>query len=170
MIPAEVAQTNGTTGTTGTTGTGESKGAWLRLAASFAWALGCGSLLAAVCLTQTRNSEEPLAPRGLAQGRELFDVNYFDVEEVGTPYTAEPEEAKAIKVTCVIDAAQVVSYLGEAVTAIYRAEICPDACCWLVGECGNEVPYIPLHIYPLRAAVGYPVSPPIPCSTHHQQG
>ena len=107
----------------------------LKLMAAFAWALGGCSLLAAACVwTRSSTSLEAvghvavdkLGPQGLAPGRDLFDVNLFDEDEVGTPYSVDPEEAKAIKVTCVIDAVQAAAYIGEAVTAIYRAEVCPD--------------------------------------------
>ena len=112
--------------------------------AAFAWALGCCSLLAAACVWRGSKDEPPteptaptastapastVSPLGLSPGREhreLFDVNFFDGEEAGTPYSIDPEEAAAIKVTCAIDAVQAAAYLGEAVVAIYRLEICPD--------------------------------------------
>ncbi|CAE7243431.1 unnamed protein product [Symbiodinium necroappetens] len=96
----------------------------VKILAGFVGALGCGLVLAA-CFW-THSSRPDMLPRGLAPGRELYDVNYFEDDQGNVLYSSNPEENKVVKTTCVIDAVQAASYIGEAVTNIYRAEICPD--------------------------------------------
>ncbi|CAE7504177.1 unnamed protein product [Symbiodinium pilosum] len=95
----------------------------------------CLAILGTASLARPRGQTEPVTLAGnlsssgtdpfeLLLERELFDISLFD--KVGVPYSSEPEEAKVVTTTCVIDVTQATMYLGNAIVYIYRAAICPD--------------------------------------------